>query len=198
MTSIETDHNHDSTKCFKGVVSKRFLKCTIVSVLALVAGFVPPALADDDDAGGSASFVAPITILSAQDLSFGVITLPPSGTCTYTLPPSGSAVASGPTTCAFMSGLLAPARFELSCGPNVLTRFELVYEDLAPAGAHFASGTNPMKIDASASGGVLQVSPCDSDGTSIVLAGGQLTVTSDAQDGFSGRVGTILLEASYE
>lgn len=170
-------------------------------ILSLCAAFaaltgLTPACAQDGEA--NAAFTTPVQIMTIDDLVFGTVIVPLSGSCTYAVPASGSAIASGASGCEFVSGLQAPAGFEVGCGANVLTRYEVFYDNLAPAGANFSSGVAPMKIDGHNAGGPLQIHPCDSDGLSLVSLGGVLTVSSSASDGFSGRVGTIRLEAVYD
>jgi hypothetical protein len=150
------------------------------------------------DAEANATLAAPIQIQTTDDLVFGTVIVPLSGSCTYGVPPSGAPTVSGGSGCAFISGVQVPAGFEVRCGASVLTRYEVNFDDLAPTGTSFSSPALPMKIDGHDAGGALQLHPCDTDGLSLVSLGGVLTVSATASGGFSGRVGTIRLEVAYD
>lgn len=168
-------------------------------VLAALVGAAQAARAETTDVEASAAFVAPVSILSAEPLTFGQLAVPASGECTYTLSPTGSVTASGGGTCAFIDAKALAARFEIGCGQSgAAVRYEITYINAAPAGSTFEAPANPVRIDAAQAGGLSQVRPCDTDGISVVSAGGQLRVSASAPRSFKGRVGTIRLEAVFE
>lgn len=156
------------------------------------------ARAQEAEAQASASMLAPLTIAAVEGLEFGMVAVSPEGDCRYSIDPSGQASKSGDGRCALLSGATFNGRFEVDCGADALVQFSLFYTDLAPDGASFGPSAQPMQVDAGAPASAFQVLACDSDGRSVVRAGGSLLVTPRAPSGFSGQVGTIRLEVKYD
>lgn len=170
---------------------------SVIGALWLMAA---PTLAAADmmDTTASAAMVSPLQITSAAPLEFGTVVIPKLGQCIYTLGPDDILQSSGGTDCTALSGTPLAANFEVGCAANVQVRFDLIYTNTAPTGASFGAGTAPMDIDGRGAGSVTQILPCDSDGQTVVRAGGTLSVTPQAPDSFSGDVGTIRLEIIYD
>jgi len=176
--------------------AKSTLAALAISALALA---VPSAaLADELDTDASASFASPVGIMSAAPMAFGEVVRPNIGQCTYDMSPDSNITATGGDNCAVIAGVQLAAEFTLGCEANSLLRLTLLIDDLAPSGASFSAGSQPFTIDGAGAGADTMLAPCDADGTSVVMAGGQLTVTDTAPAAFSGTVGTITLEAIYE
>lgn len=175
-------------------------KSTLAALAISAATFAVPsaALADELDTDASASFATPVGIMSAAPMAFGEVVRPNIGQCVYDMDPDSSITATGGNDCAVIAGVQLAAEFTLGCEANSLLRLTLLIDDLAPSGASFAAGSQPFTIDGAGAGADTMLAPCDADGTSTVMAGGQLTVTDTAPAAFSGTVGTITLEAIYE
>jgi len=124
--------------------------------------------------------------------------VPKAGECLYVLGPEGLLNASGGSDCVALSGTPLAGQFELSCAPDQSVRFELIYSNTAPSGADFGGQTNPADIDGRGAGPALQVLPCDRDGLSDLRVGGQISISSNAPSAFTGEVGTIRLEVTYD
>lgn len=179
-----------------------FARKDLARCMAAFAGYglvaATPLHAQEVDADASASLLTPLVIAAVEGLEFGELAVSPAGECRYTIDPAGSAVKSGDARCAFISGATYGGKFEVDCGADKLVQFSLFYTDLAPDGASFGASADPMQVDATKPGGEFQTLPCDSDGRSVVRAGGSLLVTPKAPGVFSGRVGTIRLEVKYD
>ena len=167
----------------------------LAAVLALSS---VSAQAQEAEGDAAATLLTPLAIVAVEGLEFGILAVSPAGDCLYALDPAGTTSKSGDGRCAFLSGATYNGRFKVDCGADKLVQFSLFYTDLAPAGVTFGAPADPMQVDAAKPGGLFQLLSCDSDGRSVVKAGGSLLVTPKAQSGFSGRVGTIRLEVSYD
>lgn len=167
----------------------------LAPAILLLPGY---AMAQESSIQADATLVAPLAIVASEGLSFGTLAVSMGTSCIYEVLPDGTTNKSGDARCAFLSGLPIPAKFELDCGPGAMVRMELVHANLAPTGATFTTIARPMTVDGAGAGAAMQVLPCDSDGRSVIHAGGRLTTTPAAGTGFSGRVGTIRLEVIYD
>lgn len=138
-----------------------------------------------------------VTTSVSDDLSFGTVTIPASGTCRYAVSPTGTNAATGGPDCVFSDGFVNPARFEVACAPFALIQVDVAAVGLATQGILLEGAADPLALDGGAAGPATQVRPCDSDGRTDAAVGGVLVVASDAPEELSDRVGTIRIEVIY-
>ncbi len=173
------------------------MRLALLTSLALLAA---TAHADEALAPATAAFATPTRLSVTDTMDFGLVAAPRAGhgPCRYTIAPlSRAGVAEGGTQCAFLRGDPIAARLDLECAPGRDVHIEVVHTDTAPAGAAFAAIDRGVSIDDATAGPADQTIPCDTDGRSVIRIGARLDVTSAAQDGFRGQVGTIVVRADY-
>ncbi|MET0371324.1 MAG: DUF4402 domain-containing protein [Sphingobium sp.] len=169
-----------------------------IAVPIVTLGLSPMGMAQESNVEANATLIAPLSIVASEGLSFGTLAVSMGTSCIYEVLPDGTTNKSGDQRCAFLSGAPTAATFELDCGPGAMVRMEVIHSNLAPTGAEFAALARPMAVDSAPAGAAMQLLPCDSDGRSVIHAGGRLTTRPTAGIGFSGRVGTIRLEVIYD
>ena len=180
----------------KSLYQKRILSKALLGVCSLMISNIVNA--EMFDLPASTTMVTPLSITSAAPLEFGTVTVPKVGDCIYVLNTDSEISASGGPECTALSGMPESGHFVLSCGAYQSVIFEVFYTNTAPSGAVFGAPPKPADIDGRGSGPAMQLLPCDRDGMSDIRVGGQLSITPNAPSAFSGEVGTIRLEVTYD
>jgi len=181
----------------------KFTKLIAAAAFAAVAMGSQSAMADNsDEINAKATILTPVTVTKGDDLNFGRIYRPTSGTMTVTLTEGAtpSIATNGGTGGSLVTATFTQGTFSVTGADTPVT-----YQVVVAGTSGSVTGLLLTKVTAKCAGGLLggtvgltrTLTGCTTYGTDSVQIGGEITVDDTAATGDQ-TVGTILATATYE